>query len=262
MKSFEFDRWDSGRLTVNRAFGALLQSRGLTTCEVIWQFSLAAEAVKALRSDRVTLRFSLSDADGRTREFYIKRFLESSWLSGWSNSGAQQEWHALQAFHRHGLPTMTPVARGQFGDRSFLITEGLQSCRKLSNAFPNAAGDSSERRRMIVRTATIARSMHDSRLHHQDFYLGHLLESESQPETMYVIDLGRVESHWKLLARRWIVKDLAQLNYSAKDARPTERLRFLETYLGRKVEPGDRRLVRAILAKSSRIARHSAKHGL
>jgi hypothetical protein len=79
---------------------------------------------------------------------------------------------------------------------------------------------------------------------------------------MYVIDLGRVRAHGPWFARRWIVKDLAQLSFSAKDARLTERLRFLREYLGRKLEPGDRRLIRGILKKSERIARHTAKHGL
>lgn len=262
MRSFEFDRWDDGRLTVNREFSTLFQSRGLTTCEAIWRFSLSAESVKALRADRVTLRFTLTDAESCERVFYIKRHISDSVVNSWFPSDAQQEWDALLAFHRHDLPTMTPVAWGRVGSKSFLMTEGLQACRKLSTAFPGAAGNVPERRRMIEQTAKIARSMHGSRLHHQDFYLGHLLESEHQPDEMYVIDLGRVQSHFQVFERRWIVKDLAQLNYSAKDARPSERLRFLETYLGRKVKPRDRRLIRDILAKSGRIARHSAKHGL
>ena len=34
------------------------------------------------------------------------------------------------------------------------------------------------------------------------------------------------------LARRWIVKDLAQLNYSASGVSASDRLRFLTAYLG------------------------------
>jgi heptose I phosphotransferase len=270
VRNFEFDRWDSGRLTVNRDFSELLRRHALTTCEAIWQFSLSAEPAKALRTDRVTLRFLLTEPSGRERVFYIKRHGRSSWkehVKPWLQGqrpllGARPEWEALLAFHRHGLPTMTPVALGKAADRSFLVTEGLEDCRKLSAAFPSASDDILERRRMIARTARIARSMHDSRLHHQDFYLGHLLEAEHDPETMYVIDLGRVRPHSPWFAQRWIVKDLAQLNYSAHDARLTERLRFLHGYLGRKLQPGDRNLVRGIIAKTNRIARHSAKHGL
>jgi heptose I phosphotransferase len=185
------------------------------------------------------------------------------WLQGQRPLlGAVPEWQALLSFHRRQLPTMTPVALGRMAERSFLITEGLENCRKLSAAFPSAIDDAWERKRMIAQTASIARSMHASRLHHQDFYLGHLMESERNPSSLYVIDLGRVRSHAPWFAKRWITKDLAQLNYSAKDARLTERLRFLHEYLGRKLRPADRTLVRGILAKTDRIARHSAKHGL
>lgn len=274
MKNFEFETWDHGRLTVNHEFSELLSRHGLTTCAAVWDFSQSAETAKALRTDRVTLRFTLTDDDGRARTFYIKRHGRSSWkeyVKPWLQGqrpllGAQPEWEALLAFHACGLPTMLPVACGKLADRSFLITEGLEDCQKLSTAFPAAADSPEDRRQMIAQVATVARGMHASRLHHQDFYLGHLMQpeqpSERQPEPLYVIDLGRVRRHRSLFARRWIVKDLAQLNYSAKTARRTERLRFLKEYLGRPLVRSDLPLVRGILSKSARIAKHTAKNGL
>jgi hypothetical protein len=41
-----------------------------------------------------------------------------------------------------------------------------------------------------------------------------------------------------------------------------DRRRFLETYLGRPLNDGDRRFVRKIERKSQSIARHSRKHSL
>jgi hypothetical protein len=76
-----------------------------------------------------------------------------------------------------------------------------------------------------------------------------------------LIDLQRVQYRrwWR---DRWVVKDLAQLNYSAppEAISCTDRLRFLKTYLdvdrlGRR----ERRLIRRIVAKTARIARHDAR---
>ncbi len=270
MKNFAFDAWDDGRLTVNADFADLLQQHRLTTCEAIWNFSQQAEPAKALRSDRVTLRFTLSDSDEVSRTFYIKRHGRSAWkeyVKPWLHGqrpllGAQPEWDALLAFHREGLPTMTPVAVGFLGERSFLITEALEGCEKLSALMPDARVPEAERRRLIGQVADIAREMHAVGLHHQDFYLGHLLKEQEHPSRMYVIDLGRVQPHGPWFARRWIVKDLSQLNYSAKTARKAERLRFLIRYLGRAPSRHDRALIRSILQKTARIARHSGKNQL
>lgn len=274
MKNLAFETWDDGRLVINAEFVECFRRRRLTTCEAIWRFSQQAEPAKALRSDRVTLRFSLLETDGTSQTFYIKRHGRSSWkeyVKPWLQGqkpllGARHEWEALLAFHQHGLPTMTPVACGRMGDKSFLITAALENCDKLSSLFPHTDGDPSVRERLIRQTADIARNMHAARLHHQDFYLGHLLQ-ERRPgphdETrMYVIDLGRVRPHGPLFARRWIVKDLAQLNFSAKSARKTDRLRFLQRYLNRRLTKADRGLIRSILAKTAKIAWHSAKNGL
>lgn len=274
MKNLAFDAWDDGRLVINADYAEIFRRHQLTTCEAIWRFSQQAEPAKALRTDRVTLRFSLPDADGASQTFYIKRHGRSSWqeyIKPWLQGqkpllGAQHEWNALLAFHQHGLPTMTPVACGQMGEKSFLVTAALENCDKLSAIFRLTDGDQSVRQRLIRQTADIAREMHAARLHHQDFYLGHLLQerpaSPHDETRLFVIDLGRVRPHGPFFARRWIVKDLAQLNYSAKSARRTERLRFLQRYLDRRLTKSDRGLIRSILGKTAKIARHSAKNGL
>ena len=274
MKNFAFDAWDRGRLTINAEFTRLFQQHQLTTCESIWEFSQRAIPAKALRSDRVTLRFSLADEHGAERMFYIKRHGRSSWkeyVKPWLQGqkpllGARPEWEALLAFHAQDLPTMIPVARGLMSGRSFLITEGLEGCDKLSAILTDEHRSESERRRIILHVADIARQMHTSGLHHQDFYLGHFLQERTEEPArapkLYVIDLGRVRPHGPYFFRRWIVKDLAELNYSAKTARAAERLRFLRRYFDRPLSVTDRPFIRRILQKTSRIARHSAKNSL
>jgi len=266
--SFRLETWDAGRLTINGDYAALFRHAQITAFEAIWQHTAQAAVAKNLRADRVTLRFELTDAEGQPRAFYIKRHQNVPWKDylkpllqlSWPSVGARPEWKALLAFHAVGLATMTPVALGQTSQASFLITAALEQCHKLSEYEADQPPD--QRREVVTDVADIARRMHQSGLHHQDFYLGHLMRPDDDRGRIHVIDLGRVQTHRPWTARRWIVKDLAQLNYSAKTATPTERLRFLRTYLGRRLSATDRTLVASILRKTQRIARHSQKNGL
>jgi heptose I phosphotransferase len=266
--SFPLDRWDAGRLTVNGEFASLFRRAELTTFDAIWSHTAAGAVAKNLRADRVTLRFELTDADGQSRAFYIKRHQAVPWKDyikpllqfSWPSVGARPEWQALLAFHAEGLATMTPVALGETRRASFLITAALEDCHKLSEREADEPPE--QRREVLTDVADLARRMHHAGLHHQDFYLGHLLRPDDDSGPIHLIDLGRVQTHRPWTARRWIVKDLAQLNYSAKTATATERLRFLRTYLGRPLSTADRSLVTRILRKTERIARHSRKNGL
>lgn len=281
LNRFELNHWDGGKLVVNQTFSNLLRRHHWTTFAVIWSRTAEAAIAKKLRTDRVTLRFTLDDA-GRERAFYIKRhgpsslkeYIKPLFSLRWPILGAKNEWNALLDFHEAGLPTMTPVALGQHGSDSFLITEAIENCTKLSE-LPMPAADhhvravtsGPYRKSLVSRVAHTTQRMHGAGLHHQDYYLGHLLlpnpaaNGESPPDRIYVIDLGRVRKQ-RPLSRRWIVKDLAQLNYSARETSITERMRFLREYLGRKIQPEDKRLIASIVAKTSAIAKHSQKNGL
>ena len=304
MSRFELEQWDDGKLVVNREFASLLRCQHWTTFSAIWSRTAEAAVAKKLRTDRITLRFTLDDA-GHERAFYIKRHGRSSWKEylkpllslRWPILGARNEWDALLAFHEAGLPTMNPVAVGHSGSNSFLITEALENCTKLSELEqtmrdekfmsavrsghqPSVApvnnsvndrgaehGIGLNRRLVVEQVAMLTRRMHQAGLHHQDYYLGHLLlpdpaaRGEAPPDRIYVIDLGRVRRQ-QPLTQRWIVKDLAQLNYSAHGVSLTERVRFLRTYLGRKLGPDDKKLIARIATKTAAIARHSRKNQL
>jgi hypothetical protein len=103
-------------------------------------------------------------------------------------------------------------------------------------------------------------------VNHQDFYLGHFFIPAEQPlegePRLFLVDLQRLERR-RAVPRRYVVKDLAQLLYSA-DQFPqlsrTDKLRFLRFYLGeRPLSPRANGLARAVIAKAGRIARHSAR---
>ena len=159
---------------------------------------------------------------------------------------------------------MTPVAFGESGSDSFLITESIENCDKLSDLLADSKKSPTPPlalRQISVRVANLARTMHSAGLHHQDFYLGHLMQSQKNPEAIYIIDLGRVHKQTHL-SQRWIIKDLAQLNFSASTVPLFQRLRFLREYLGRPLTDKDRHLMARIQLKTNAIARHSRKNRL
>jgi hypothetical protein len=104
--------------------------------------------------------------------------------------------------------------------------------------------------------------MHGANLHHQDFYLTHLLVPKGDiHKQMYLIDLGRVrEQRW--LRSHWIIKDLAQLHYSSRGLPGDAWQRFLHGYFQRPLNSHDLALVRRIVKKSEAIAHHSQKNRL
>jgi heptose I phosphotransferase len=268
---FGLETHDSGRLIINSEFADLMRQHKWLTFKTIWERTADAAIAKNLRTDRVTLRFTLED-HGTERAFYIKRHGPSSWKEylkpflrlTWPILGARNEWNAILEFHHCGLPTMTPVALGESGQNSFLITEAIEGSDKLSQLMrddaPPISCDQTQRSRLIRDVARLARTMHQAGLHHQDFYLGHLMLSKSDPNQLFIIDLGRVRKQTPL-SRRWIVKDLAQLDFSA-DVSPRERLRFLKEYLGGPLTRKDRSLMASIQSKKTMIARHSRKNRL
>jgi heptose I phosphotransferase len=274
VKSFAFDDWDGGRLTVNREFAPLLARRELTTFAAIADYSGGQVAKNVLR-ERNTTRLELVDAAGVTCTLYLKRhqrprvseLIKPLFRLTRPIVGARNEWEAILRFHEIGILTMVPVALGEAGGRSFLITEGIEGCQKLTawmDAHQHALhnGQLVSLRKIAQGVADVARTMHAAGMHHQDFYLTHLMMPQSgAPLPIRVLDLGRARFQPRL-AHRWIVKDLAQLNYSAAGVASSERLRFLARYLGRAITRRDRPLIRSIVRKSQSIARHSRKNGL
>ena len=276
MKNFALENWDDGRLTVNREFAETLRRGGLTDFDS-FMFDERGEIAKNLLPERTTLRLSLPGRDGEPRDFYLKRHLPvplKEYVKPWLRLtrpivGARNEWDAILDFHQAGIPTMVPVAIGERGRKSFLLTEGIARCCKLSDWMETRLGENGssaaaddELAAIVDGVAHVARLMHRQGLHHQDFYLTHLLlPVDNRRRGVHVIDLGRARRR-RHLGRRWIVKDLAQLNYSAKLFPAWTRRRFLERYLDRPLQPSDRHLRRQIDRKSDRIARHSRKHSL
>jgi heptose I phosphotransferase len=162
--------------------------------------------------------------------------------------GARNEWEALNLLHELGVDTMTPVAFGCRGRspahlHSFLITEELTGTRSLEQlclhewqARPPAFR---MKKALIERVAASVGRMHRHGMNHRDCYICHFhLEvppgwEQMPPDELrlYVIDLHRAQRR-HLAPRRWFIKDVAGLYFSAMDAGLTraDRLRFIRAY--------------------------------
>lgn len=271
MKNPECERWDGDRVLMNPAFADVFCHHNLKTFADLMHYQGGSVAKNLLR-ERTTTRIELATPDGDTRAFYIKRhsrppvkeYVKPLLRLTWPILGAENEWRAIHHFESAGIPTMTPVALGRNGGDSFLITESIEDCVKLSDWIQTLAEDSEKQAaapRIFTSIGRTARRMHDAGLHHQDFYLYHLMVPRDDVHSkIVVIDLGRVRRQRKL-SRRWIVKDLAQLQYSARDLPSELRDCFFDGYFGKSVarpEP----ITRRVNQKTRAIARHSHKNSL
>ena len=136
----------------------------------------------------------------------------------------------VAAVSSEGIGVMRLIAYGERlradgVQESFVITEELENYTELHHYLRRkfaslAAGRSGPRdrdlKRLIRDIAQIARRLHAAGYNHRDLYCCHFFVKDTQPgeREIRLIDLQRVQRrHW--LRRRWIVKDLAQLAWSA-----------------------------------------------
>ena len=270
---------DGGRLEVNRAFLPLLESNGLATFKALMSHPGHAVAKCAIK-ERNTVRLDLETESGEKRAFFLKRYtlpkirerLKAYLRLRRPAPGAGQEWHAMWIFLQLGLPGPVPVAWGQDGESSLVLSEGVSHVMRLSEWAERNFGEGSHRNtqaisakhRIIEEAANIVARMHAEGLHHQDLYLCHFLcGSEQDGLPLTLIDLQRVE-RYKRLPRRWQVKDLAQLHFSSAQYLTRQDIqRFWKTY--NSVYHSRRGMIplwHSVLRKSERIRRHTLKHGL
>ena len=232
---------------------------------------------RGLAGWRERIALTLNCPTGR-KQFFLKRYSHpplvqqlSRILSGY-HSTSETECHWLREVERLRIGVPVAVA---FGSRrsgpmevqSLLLTAGLPG-ESLEKWLP-AQGSNLDRPTKLQlsrKLAELASRLHSAGLVHRDLYLSHIFVEWDGPNCckLHVLDLQRmIQPRWR--ARRWVVKDLAALNYStpAAVASRADRLRWLMYYLGTKQRArAHGSLIAAIVRKTERIARHSAKHGL
>lgn len=255
---------------------ALLQQHGLDTLEALCDSDLGEALTKpGLANWRERIRIEL-DAPGGPKTLFLKRFrpppaarrraIRASGLK--VRSMAEIEWAWMHALADDGIPAVRPVALGAAlnGKRescSLILAEAVPG-RSLEQWSKTWIADSTRfPRSLLATTSALVARFHACGYVHRDLYLAHLFFDPDAPteDALHLIDLQRVmKPRWR--QRRWIVKDIASLNYSTPRAlvSQTDRMRWLKTYLGAdRIDAEAKRFVRLVVAKSRQIGRHDRR---
>lgn len=224
--------------------------------------------VKLLKNSRSStvaeLRLTLN---GTEQDVIWKRFRVTSWRDPWlallRPTGALRSWTLGHAMRLRWLPTPRPLLvlhRKRLGlcREGYLLTAKVQDAEDLHEFIHRVRrlpdGErGAELRPVLEETARLIRDLHERQLSHRDLKAPNLLvtrrsRSEAQAASaepldhwpltaarVWFIDLVGVRLH-RRLDRRRRVQNLARLNASFLVAgllSRTERLRFLQLYLGR-----------------------------
>ncbi len=259
-------------LTVVGEFEPLLRAHDLDSLDALFQINGERLDKPGLSPWRERLRLSLNHA-GSPWILYLKRFrrppksaqreVRRSGCGASSVAGLEWRWLTLLALD--GIPCPEPVALGEEVSESQERRSAV-----LTACVPGASLETwsdrwgeSERSTVVAVAASLAALV--ARFHcqgyvHRDLYLSHVFydPSQSADGSLCLIDVQRVMRPARR-GRRWIVKDLAALNFSTPRhiLSASDRLRWLRSYLAMaKLDPAARRLVYRVVGKTLAIARH------
>jgi heptose I phosphotransferase len=274
-----------GKMWLDGRFRPGLEAAGLTAFDAVMTSS-RGQCLRVL-ADRENWRLPLRRTREPARGVYLKRHRVRTWRSrlraklgaGPGETAGRLEARNIRRLAADGIACMTLVAYGEHlrADgrlESFLVTEELEGFEPLDDflrrRFPASDADRGavpdrDLDRLVRDVAGVARKFHRAGYNHRDLYCCHFFVREPAKGRFQVrlIDLQRVERR-RRFRRRWLVKDLAQLAYSAPRGRITvrHRMAFMRHYLGvEKLGPGEKRLIRAVLAKQRRIERREGPAG-
>jgi Ser/Thr protein kinase RdoA (MazF antagonist) len=223
---------------------------------------------KSLSTWRERIRLELRTEPGGSMTFFLKRYVCPPRRVQWRRmaaghrrrSTAGVEWYWVEQLRSAGIACPQPVALaermcGLWEERSAILLAAVPGVSLERWAAEHPGRVPRDRLRPL---AEFVRRFHSAGLVHRDLYLCHIFFDAESAEPFRLIDLQRVfrPSFWR---RRWIVKDLAALNYSAPDGvvSRTDRLRWLRAYLGQpRLDRRAKRLARAVATKTRRFAAH------
>jgi tRNA A-37 threonylcarbamoyl transferase component Bud32 len=268
-----------------------LRRLGLDSFEAI--MSYAGGKNYRVAPGRRTVRIAVTGPDGRASAIYLKRHERvetGEWLAGLvrgraARTAGEIEFENIFRLALAGLAAPTAVAVGYeregLKSRSFVITEELGGARPADDFLKQEFGASKplnmaansgrhgtrqdfRKRELVRQMARLVRRFHRAGFYHRDLYLCHIFVREERGNfALYLIDLQRVrQKRPGRVGRRWLVKDLAALEYSAPAGivTRTDRVRFVREYLGvKKLDGAAKELIRSVVEKAGRIARHDEK---
>jgi len=184
-------------------------------------------------------------------EYFLKQHHGTGWREifrhliqfRWPVTDAKREWRALCYLASLNIPVPEVCALGTKGinpanRRSFLLTRALPAHVSLED-LAGTPLPPKLKHRLIEKVAHLAGTFHHAGLNHRDLYLCHFLLERSSllagrdctDPTVHVIDLHRADVRQKT-PRRWIIKDLAALDFSSRTAglSSADRLRFVRAW--------------------------------
>ena len=268
--------------TINPKFKDLLSKNGFTDFDSVFNYA-HGEVFKRIKH-RSVIRIQVSDENGPTT-LYLKRH-NAEPIKKWRclfpdferlpKSQGLLEFQNIVDFRKRGLACVNPVAAGEKKISeskavSFLLTEDFSPLVSLEWILFNrpeyfTGPGAAERKKILLdRIGRFAVKMHEVGFNHKDFNATHILlgfrENFSGPPEIALFDLQRVDRK-KLFRFRWIIKSLAELNYTLLEEyfSPEERTHLFKSYKG-KENPGLYGSFQQwwINRKTSRIARHTRK---
>lgn len=274
-------RGASPSFLVAEPFRDALAMIGLTSLEAVFAFDAGRDLAKPnIGRHRRRLQFEVTpDRFLHPVKVYLKRYDRPpmlaqlrNWLSHHRRrSYARMEHEAADRLAAAGINTPHIVACGElwhglFEYRSFLMIEQVKESQPLGLHLPACfeglltSEKRQARRDFVRRLASFIRRFHATGYRHRDLYLSHIFCSADGE--LCLIDLARASRPF--LRRRFQVKDIAQLHYSAPaESFPrTDRLRFYLAYTGRRrLLPQDKAFIRKVIRKAHRMADHNRKRG-
>ncbi len=251
---------------------------GLNSIEAIFSFNSGKNLGKDnLASFRSRLQFHI---DSPSTTLFIKRYDKppvscqlKNWLSHRCHlSLGLTEFVTVSELAATNINTPKVASYGEqwgvfFENRSFIITkeiaDGESLERKLPDFFSGPATTEKLKlcRDCIRRLAAFIRKFHQTGYCHRDLYFSHIFYNGNNDFTL--IDLARAFKPL-IRRRRFHIKDIAQLHYSApaKYFSRTDRLRFYLAYTSQnKLTKKDKRIINKVIRKAAQMAQHDIKHG-
>lgn len=221
----------------------LLAQHGLDNFAALW--SLQLDAVDAPNTNRggwsSVYRLELTDAEGLSRGFYLKRQDNHLTRSLWHPLGEPtfaREFRAIRDYASQGIPALKAVYFAQRrckGHRqALLLTEALDGYEPLSTWFESWQNLGLHRKQqLILAAAKLVRSLHQAGEVHRCLYPKHIfIRVDNQRADARLIDLEKTRRAWFGRADR--VADLGSIIRRSKEASRTERLRFILAYLDKR----------------------------
>ncbi len=231
-------------LTITDGYDDLLRHNGLTTVDAILSLNSVDRMTKpGLDRWRERCRIELVQPGGGFVVAYLKRYrvpplraqLARAWHGCVTHASAWIEWQWMHRLAAAGIPVVRPIALGERMRAGKELASFLMTDAAVGESLEVWARSRIQRapRAMIERLADVVAHFHSPGYAHRDMYLSHIFFNDRAPlhDAFRFIDLQRVIQ--PTFHRRWVVKDLAALNYStpARVASRTDRLRFLRRYL-------------------------------